>query len=188
MQHFLSFWASYSITWPRCKKSFVWTGSAFPQSFLSCKQSDAERKGFVDIPEQDHSWFYTSLRLFVSFVEEIASPSLLVSSNFRPCIFLRPVSNHTENLLHNLFKTWHFIIKDVGSWGEYWQAFTAASDIEGVLAIFDITLSSWCCIRPRAPCISGAAPALVVEGTRLAACTIRETSSSFLWRVDCWME
>ena len=45
MQHFLSFWASYSITWPRCKRSFVsnnwclvWTGSAFPQSFLSCKQ------------------------------------------------------------------------------------------------------------------------------------------------------
>ena len=124
MQHFLSFWASYSITWPRCKRSFVsnnwclvWTGSAFPQSFLSCKQSDAERKDFVDIPEQDHSWFYTSLRLFVSFVEEIASPSLLVSSNFRPCIFLRPVSNHTENLLHNLFKTWHFIIKDVGVLG-----------------------------------------------------------------------
>ena len=48
---FLSFWASCSITWPRCKGSFVsnnWclvlTGSAFPQSFLSCKQSDAERK------------------------------------------------------------------------------------------------------------------------------------------------
>ena len=61
MQHFLSFWASYSITWPRCKRSFVsnnwclvWTGSAFPQSFLSCKQSDAERKDFVHIPEQDH--------------------------------------------------------------------------------------------------------------------------------------
>ena len=46
----------------------VWTGSVFPQSFLSCKQSDAERKDFVDIPEQSHSWFYTSLRLFVSFV------------------------------------------------------------------------------------------------------------------------
>ena len=67
---------------PRCTRSFVsntwclfWTGSAFPQSFLSCKQSDAERKDFVDIPEQGHSWFYTSLRLFVSFVEEIASPS-----------------------------------------------------------------------------------------------------------------
>ena len=66
----------------RCKRSFVsnnwclvWTGSAFPQSFLSCKQSDAERKDFVDILEQGHSWFYTSLRLFVSFVEEIASPS-----------------------------------------------------------------------------------------------------------------
>ena len=109
---FFKLWTSYSITWPRCKRSFVsdnwclvWTRSAFPQSFLSCKQSDAERKDFVDIPEQDHSWFYTSLRLFVSFVEEIASPSLLVSSNFRPCIFLRPVSNHTENLLHNLFKT-----------------------------------------------------------------------------------
>ena len=50
MQRFLSFWASYSITWPRCKRSFVsnnwclvWTRSAFPQSFLSCKQSDAER-------------------------------------------------------------------------------------------------------------------------------------------------
>ena len=79
---FLSFWASYSIAWPRCKRSFasnnwclVWTGSAFPQSFLSCKQSDAERKDFVDIPEQGHSWFYTSLRLFVSFGEGIASPS-----------------------------------------------------------------------------------------------------------------
>ena len=70
-------WASYSITWPRCKRSFdsnnwclVWTGSAFPKSFLSCKQSDAERKDFVDSPEQGHSWFYTSLRLFGSFVEE----------------------------------------------------------------------------------------------------------------------
>ena len=70
MQHFLSFWASYSITWPRCKRSFVsnnWclvlTGSAFSQSFLSCKQSDAERKDFVDIPEQGHSQFYTSLTL-----------------------------------------------------------------------------------------------------------------------------
>ena len=81
------FWISvcatqYSITWPRCKRSFVsnnwclvWTGSAFPQSFLSCKQSDAERKDFVDIPEQGHSCFYISLRLFVSFVEEISSPS-----------------------------------------------------------------------------------------------------------------
>ena len=82
MQRFLSFWASYSITWPRCKRSFVsnnwclvWTRSAFPQSFLSCKQSDAERKDFADILEQGHSWFYTSLRLFVSFVEEIASPT-----------------------------------------------------------------------------------------------------------------
>ena len=63
MKHFLSFWASYSIAWPRCKKSFVsnnwclvWTGSAFPQSFLSCKQSDAERKDFVGIPEQGHSF------------------------------------------------------------------------------------------------------------------------------------
>ena len=79
---FLSFWSSYFITWPRCKRSFVsnnwclvWTGSAFPQSFLSCKQSDAERKDFVDIPEQGHSWFYTSLRLFVSIVEEMASPT-----------------------------------------------------------------------------------------------------------------
>ena len=78
---FLSFWSSYFITWPRCKRSFVsnnwclvWTGSAFPQSFLSCKQSDAERKD-LNIPEQGHSWFYTSLRLFVSFVEEMASPS-----------------------------------------------------------------------------------------------------------------
>ena len=77
MQHFLSFWASYSIAWPRCKKSFVsnnwclvWTGSAFPQSFLSCKQSDAERKDFVGIPEQGHSWFYTSLTLFVSLPAE----------------------------------------------------------------------------------------------------------------------
>ena len=74
MQHFLSFWASYSITWPRCKRSFVsnnwclvWTGSAFPKSFLSCKQSDAERKDFVDIPEQGYSWFYTSLRHFCFF-------------------------------------------------------------------------------------------------------------------------
>ena len=40
MQNFLSFWASYSITWPRYKRSFVsnnwclvWAGSAFPQSF-----------------------------------------------------------------------------------------------------------------------------------------------------------
>ena len=59
---FLSFWARYSITGPRCKRSFVsnnwclvWTGSAFPQSLLSCKQSDAERKYFVDIPEQGNS-------------------------------------------------------------------------------------------------------------------------------------
>ena len=60
----------------RCKKSFVsnnwrlvWTGSAFPQSFLSCKQSDAERKDFVDIPEQGNSWFYTSSGfLFLSSV------------------------------------------------------------------------------------------------------------------------
>ena len=69
MQHFLSFWASYSIAWPRCKRSFVsnnwclvWTGSAFPQSFLSCKQSDAERKDFVDIPEQGpgiHGFYVT---------------------------------------------------------------------------------------------------------------------------------
>ena len=82
MQHFLSFWASYSITWPAVREaSFqilsAWFGQGqpFPQSFLSCKQSDAERKDFVDIPEKGHSWFYTSLRLFVSFVEEIASPS-----------------------------------------------------------------------------------------------------------------
>ena len=82
MQHFSRFWASYSITGPRCKKSFVsnnwslvWTGSAFPQSFLSCKQSDTERKNFVDIPEQGQSWFYTSLTLSVSFVKEITSPS-----------------------------------------------------------------------------------------------------------------
>ena len=51
MQHLSLFWASYSITWPRCNRSFVsnnwclvWTGSAFPQSFLSCKQSDTGRK------------------------------------------------------------------------------------------------------------------------------------------------
>ena len=82
MQNFSRFWASYSITWPRGKRRFVsnnwclvWTGSVFPRSFLSCKQSDTERKDFVDIPEKGHSWFYTSLRLFVSFVEEIASPS-----------------------------------------------------------------------------------------------------------------
>ena len=80
MKHFLSFWASYSITWPRCKRSFVsnnrclvWTGSAFPQSFLSCKQSDAERKDFVDIPKEGNSWFYTSLRLFDSTWIEITS-------------------------------------------------------------------------------------------------------------------
>ena len=82
MQNFSRFWASYSITWPRCKRRFVsnnWclvsTGSAFPQSFSSCKQSETERKYFVDIPEQGQSWFYTSLRLSVSFVKEIASPS-----------------------------------------------------------------------------------------------------------------
>ena len=80
MKHFLSFWASYSITWPRCKRSFVsnnrclvWTGSAFPQSFLSSKQSDAERKDFVDIPKEGNSWFYTSLRLFDSTWIEITS-------------------------------------------------------------------------------------------------------------------
>ena len=66
----------------RRKKSFVsnkwclvWAGSAFPQSFLSYKQSEAERKDFEDIPEQGHSWFYTSFRLSISFVEDIASPS-----------------------------------------------------------------------------------------------------------------
>ena len=82
MQNFSRFWASYSITWPRCKRRFVsnnwclvWTGSVFPRSFLSCKQSDTERKDFVDIPEQGRSWFYISLRLSVSFIEEIASPS-----------------------------------------------------------------------------------------------------------------
>ena len=79
---FLSFWACYSITGPRCKRSFVsknwclvWTGSAFHQSFLSCQQNDAERKDFVDIPEHGHSQLYTSLRLPVSLVEEVASPS-----------------------------------------------------------------------------------------------------------------
>ena len=57
--------------WPRCKRSLVsnnwclvWTGSAFPQSFLKCKQSDAERKDFVDIPKEGNSWFYTSLLRF----------------------------------------------------------------------------------------------------------------------------
>ena len=39
-------------------------------SFVSSKQRDSERNDFVDIPEQGHSWFYTSLRLFVSFVEK----------------------------------------------------------------------------------------------------------------------
>ena len=80
MKHFLSFWASYSITWSRCKRSFVsnnrclvWTGSAFPQSFLSSKQSDAERKDFVDIPKEGNSSFYTSLRLFDSTWIEITS-------------------------------------------------------------------------------------------------------------------
>ena len=80
MKPFLKLWASYSITWPRCKRSFVsnnwclvWTGSAFPQSFLSCKQSDAERKDFVDIPKEGNSWFYTSLRLFDSTWIEITS-------------------------------------------------------------------------------------------------------------------
>ena len=70
-----------------------------------------------------------------------------------------------------------------GRWGpgaSIGRHLKAASDIEGVLAIVDITLSSWYCIQARAPCISGAAPALVVEGTQLAACTIRDTSSSFL--------
>ena len=90
MKHFLSFWASYSITWPRCKRSFVsnnwclvWTGSAFPQSFLSCKQSDAERKDFVDIPKEGNSWFYTSLRLFDSTWIEITS-SYNVFESARP--------------------------------------------------------------------------------------------------------
>ena len=66
---FFKLWTSYSITWPRCKRSFVsdnwclvWTGSALPQSFLSCKQSDAERTDFVHTAEEGHSWFYTSLR------------------------------------------------------------------------------------------------------------------------------
>ena len=91
MQHFLRFWASYSITWPRCKRSFVsdnwclvWTWSAFPPRFLSCKQSDGERKDFVDIPEQGSSWFYTSLRLFVSFV------ILYVRSLSLPCTLIIP--------------------------------------------------------------------------------------------------
>ena len=79
---FLSFLACYSLTGPRCKRSFVsnnwclvWKGAAFPQSFLSCQQNDAERKDFVDIPEQGHSQFYTSLRFPVSLAEEITSPS-----------------------------------------------------------------------------------------------------------------
>ena len=62
---FFKLWTSYSITRPRCKRSFVsdnwcvvWTGSAFPQSFLSCKQSDAERTDFVHTAEQGHSWLY----------------------------------------------------------------------------------------------------------------------------------
>ena len=66
---FFKLWTSYSITWPRCKRSFVsdnwclvWTGSDFPQSFLSCKQSDAERTDFAHTAEQGYSWFYTSLR------------------------------------------------------------------------------------------------------------------------------
>ena len=80
---FFKLWASYSITWPHCKKSFVsnnWrlacTGTGFPRSFLRCKQSDAERKDFsVDILDQGLLWFNTSLMVFVSFAEEIASPS-----------------------------------------------------------------------------------------------------------------
>ena len=51
MQHFLSFWASYSMKHdPAVREAsfqiiwcLVWSGSAFPHSFLSCKQSDVER-------------------------------------------------------------------------------------------------------------------------------------------------
>ena len=43
---------------------------------MRCKQSDAERKDFsVDILDQGLLWFYTALMVFVSFAEEIASPS-----------------------------------------------------------------------------------------------------------------
>ena len=96
MQHFFKLLGKLFHNMARCKKSFVsnnwrlvWTGSAFPQCFLSCKQSDAERKYFVDIQEQGHSWFYTSLRLFVSFVGNLAISliqpvtfSLTYSSNY----------------------------------------------------------------------------------------------------------
>ena len=48
----------------RRKRSFVsnkwclvWAGSAFPQSFLSYKKSEVERKDFEDIPMQGHSRF-----------------------------------------------------------------------------------------------------------------------------------
>ena len=71
----ISFWASCSITWPAVgKASFQIIGAWFGQgqlslSFLSCKQSDAERKDFVDIPEPGNSWFYTSSGfLFLSSV------------------------------------------------------------------------------------------------------------------------
>ena len=58
----------------RRKRSFVsnkwclvWAGSAFPQSFLSYKQSEAERKDFEDIPEQGHSWFLYIIQTFYFF-------------------------------------------------------------------------------------------------------------------------
>ena len=51
MQHFLSFWVRYSMKHGPAERQasfqiilcLFWTGSAFPHSFLSCKQSDAER-------------------------------------------------------------------------------------------------------------------------------------------------
>ena len=98
MQHFLRFWASYSITWPRCKRSFVsnnwclvWTGSAFPQSFLSCKQSDAERKDYADIPEQDHGTKPIHVTLHFRDRRGAASPRYRNRTKIILCVNRSPV-------------------------------------------------------------------------------------------------
>ena len=52
MQHFLSFWASYFMKHGATVREasfqviwcLVWAGSSLPHSFLSCKQSNTERK------------------------------------------------------------------------------------------------------------------------------------------------